>query len=183
MRSSKFFAVVCAAVFFSAAAVFAADAPLVKNGTGERTKTLLGSVYTASLFVTPDLKGKSGNEIVDADKAMNVVLKVDTVLLSRKTFVDTVSEGFDVSASAGYATDKKQFFLGFFSSIEFKKGDVVTFEYKPGTGTSVTFKEKATGAVKLLGVVPSVQFKKALFAIWIGPKPVQGSLKKGMLGQ
>ena len=183
MKSFKMYAFLFGAVLFCATAIYAADAPLVKSGTGERTKSILGTVYVGTLYVTQDLIGKSGNEIVDADKAMNVILKVDTVMLSREKFVASVSEGFDVSASSGYGTDKKQTFLNLFGSIEFKKGDIVTFEYLPSKGTSVTFKEKASGNVRQLGMVPSLQFKKALFAIWIGPKPVQESLKKSMLGK
>ena len=33
------------------------------------------------------------------------------------------------------------------------------------------------------GVVPGVEFKKALFSIWLGTKPADAALKNKMLGK
>ena len=49
--------------------------------------------------------------------------------------------------------------------------------YKPGKGVAVIINNK------MKGVMPGLEFKKALFAIWLGGKPASGKLKKGMLGQ
>ncbi len=156
---------------------------LVKLGTGARTKSILGSVYFASLYVPQELKDADGKAIVDADQPMSVIMQIDSKLLSRDKFVDATKEGFAVSAKAGYATDKRDAFLKLFDGVEFKKGDVIYFTYVPKAGLTVTFTEKATGKSKSLGTIAGVDIKKALYAIWIGPSPVQESLKKGMLGK
>jgi hypothetical protein len=33
------------------------------------------------------------------------------------------------------------------------------------------------------GTIPGVDFKRALFAIWLGDKPADRTLKEGMLGE
>jgi hypothetical protein len=36
---------------------------------------------------------------------------------------------------------------------------------------------------ELKGTIPGLEFKKALFAIWLGSNPAQESLKNDMLGK
>lgn len=172
-------------VSLSLPAVFAAKLggkELVKLGTGKRTMFIVGTVYFATLQVAEELKGKSAKEIVDADLPMSVIMSIDTKMLTREKFIKAVREGFDKAAAAGYPTDKKDQFLNLFSSLEFTKGDAIFLNYAPGAGLTASYKP-AGGAVKAVGTVPGLAFKKALFAIWLGPNPVQESLKNGMLGK
>jgi len=67
-------------------------------------------------------------------------------------------------------------FNAFFTE-EAKKDDVYDIIYVPEQGVSVYIK----GALK--GIVPGLDFKKAVFSIWLGEKPADAKLKKGMLGQ
>jgi hypothetical protein len=151
---------------------------LVINGSGERT--ILGTMYIATLWVTDQLKGKSGKEIIEANEPMSVVLVLDSILITRERFVSTTKEGFAKSASSGYASAKTQMFLDQFNNVEFKKGDVVSLNYtKAGLVTQI--KPIKTGVVETLGSIPGLDLKKALFAIWIGPNPVQESLKAALL--
>jgi hypothetical protein len=156
---------------------------LVKLGTGARTKGILGTVYYASLYVPQELKGAEGKAIVDAEVPSAVIMQIDSALLSKDKFVEATKDGFAVSARAGYATDKRDAFLKLFDGVVFKKGDLVYFNYVPKAGLAVSLTEKATGKSRALGTIAGVDLKRALFAIWIGPSPVQESLKKGMLGK
>ena len=89
---------------------------------------------------------------------------------------ETVKEGFK-NASHGKATAAEiKKFMGLFTS-EFKDGDKIHIEYISGEGVS------ALKNGKKLGSVPGLEFKKALFSIWLGKKPADSSLKKGMLGK
>lgn len=155
---------------------------LVQAGTGKRTKFPIGTVYLATLHVPQDLKGKDGKEIVDADVPMSVVLQVDTRMLTRERFVDAIREGFQKAKDSGFATDKVETFLNFFNNVEIHKGDIVYLDYSPPTGLSVAMKT-SDGKKQDLGKVAGLPFKRALYAIWLGPDPVQEGLKKGMLGQ
>ena len=55
-------------------------------------------------------------------------------------------------------------------------GDLIVLTYVPGKGTILT----ARGQQK--GVVEGKDFADALFSVWLGGDPVQGDLKKALLG-
>jgi len=57
-----------------------------------------------------------------------------------------------------------------------KKGGTVFLDYIPNTGTRVTI----NGEEKLL--IKGEDFFQALLRIWIGNKPVDGTLRRAMLG-
>jgi hypothetical protein len=52
----------------------------------------------------------------------------------------------------------------------------VQIDYVPGQGTSVSI----GGTAK--GTIAGADFMRALWGIWLGDKPVDGSLKDGLLG-
>ncbi len=155
---------------------------LVLNGTGARSIFLLGSVYYAYLYVPESLKGSGGTEILEADQPMSVILLIDSGLLTREKFNKAIREGFEKAAGSGYATDQAEAFLALFGDMEIKKGDYVYLNYDPASGLAASH-QPAGGAAKYYGAIPGLAFKKALFAIWLGPNPAQESCKAGMLGQ
>ena len=54
---------------------------------------------------------------------------------------------------------------------EAKKGDVIHFEYLPGSGTRVTVNGQARNTA-----IPGEDFFTAAMRVWIGDKPVDGDL-------
>jgi hypothetical protein len=58
-----------------------------------------------------------------------------------------------------------------------KKGDVVWMDTIPGTGTVISVNGKRVG-----DVFPDETFWNSLFQIWVGPKPIDSSLKPVLLG-
>ncbi len=149
---------------------------VVKNGSGTRTIAFV-SMYSAALFVPQEMKGASESQILNADEPMSIFISIQSKIISKEKFVSAVSEGLDKAASAGYGTSEKQAYINLFKDVTIVKGDTFNQYYIPGQGLTVTHNNKT------LGVIKGVQFKKAFFAIFIGPKPVQGSLKNGMLGK
>jgi hypothetical protein len=60
-----------------------------------------------------------------------------------------------------------------FAALEsVKKGDLVTLDWIPGTGTVVSLNGKKIGET-----FPDVAFFNALLRIWIGEKPAQDRVK------
>ena len=55
-----------------------------------------------------------------------------------------------------------------------KKADVLSFTYLPGVGT-----EMRGGGREL--TIPGKNFADALLSIWLGPKPLSGTLKRQLL--
>lgn len=175
-----------------AALLLAAVAPLASftlggkemalAGTGERVKFFV-TIYYASLYVPAGLKGKGGETIAAADEPMSVVLKVDSTKLTRERFMSATRDGFANVAGLGYPTSNSERFLSFFGGIEIAVGDCIYLSYVPGQGLTAAYQSVATGKIRSLGSIAGLAFKKALFAIWLGPDPVQGGLKDGMLGR
>ncbi|TFH40220.1 MAG: hypothetical protein E4G96_07895 [Chrysiogenales bacterium] len=153
---------------------------MVRNGSGNRTKSIFGTLYYATLWLPASLQGKSGSQIIDANQPMMMVLTLDSGLITRERFVEATSEGFGKAEAAGYSTPKKKAFLDQFGKVKFSKGDVISLTYANGAlSTSIRF--KADGKKESLGAIAGLDLKKALFAIWLGPKPIQESLKKSLL--
>ena len=66
-----------------------------------------------------------------------------------------------------------------FASIpEIKKGDVLTTDWIPGSGTQCNLNGK-----KISEVIPDIAFYNALLKIWLGHSPADEKLKKAMLGE
>ena len=143
------------------------------NGAGLREKYMF-DLYVAALYLRrPSM---DANKIITDNAEMAIHMELVSNKVTRDKFTETVKEGFK-KASHGKATDTQiKKFMGFFKS-EFKDGDKIHLNYVPGTGVIV----KKNGTK--LGTMPGLEFKKALFSIWLGTKPADGTLKKGMLGK
>ncbi|MEQ1914804.1 MAG: chalcone isomerase family protein, partial [Sideroxydans sp.] len=59
---------------------------------------------------------------------------------------------------------------------EVNKGDLITLDYQPSNGTTVSVNGVARGTIA------GAAFNRALLKVWLGTKPVQDDLKKGLLG-
>jgi hypothetical protein len=146
---------------------------LVLNGGGLREKYFI-DLYVGALFLQQ--KSKDANKILNTDASMVIQLKLVSNSVTREKFVASVKEGFK-NASHGKAT-KEQIYK-FISSFDgaFKKGDKINFEYTPDKGVVV----EKNG--KQLCIIEGLEFKKALFSIWLGSVPADSNLKEGMLGK
>lgn len=143
------------------------------NGCGLREKYTL-DLYVAGLYLNkPTMDAK---KVINSDAAQAIKIVIVSSKVTRDKFNESVKEGFANAApySATPAQIKK--FKSFFAA-PFKVKDEILMIYKPEKGTAVIINGK------LKGVVAGLPFKKALFAIWLGNKPAQGKLKKGMMGQ
>ena len=168
------------ALLLACAMAASAAEDLVLNGSGLRTKPILGAMYELSLYVPAGLKGAEAKALIESDQPMEFVLLIKSGLITRQRFVEATEGGFAKAAQSGYASDQTQAFLDQFAATEFKKGDTVVMRHAPG-GVSTLYR-KADGSETALGTIAGLDLKKALFAIWLGEAPVQASLKKGLLG-
>ncbi len=146
---------------------------LLYNGSGLREKYTF-DLYVAALYLRrPSM---DANKIISDDNEMGIHLELVSNKVTREKFIETVKEGFG-KASHGSVTDKQiKKFMELFKG-EFKDGDKIHINYSPNKGVLVTMNGKE------LGSVAGLEFKKALFSIWLGTKPADSSLKKGMLGK
>ena len=145
---------------------------LTLNGGGLREKYFI-DLYVAALYIKT--KTKDASAIINSDNPMGITIKLISNSVTREKFIESVNTGFK-NASHGKATkDEISKFTGAFI-YEFKKGDIINFKYTKDNGVLI---EK--NSYKLI-TIPGLEFKKALFSIWLGKIPADATLKKGMLG-
>ena len=144
------------------------------NGAGVREKLWI-DLYAGGLYLTNP--SNNAKEVMNADEAMAVKLQIVSKLISSDKMIEAVEEGFenatDGNTSALDSRIKK--FIGFFKE-EISKGDVFDITYQPGKGV-VAYKNG-----KEKGTIEGMDFKKALFGIWLSNDPADDDLKEAMLG-
>jgi hypothetical protein len=154
----------------------AGDQTLVLNGAGVRTKYLM-DLYVGGLYLKQ--KSQDAKAIIAADEPMAIRLDIISGLITSEKMTKTTEEGFVASTGGNTAPIQAEIdsFIALFKD-GIKKGDVYELLSLPGKGVE-SYKNG-----KLVATVPGLEFKKALFGIWLCNKSlVNASLKKGMLGQ
>ena len=146
---------------------------MVLNGLGLRTKYMV-KVYVAGLYLPQ--KSSDPTFILKADVSKRMVMHfVRDVSKSQLTggFTESFTNNSpDIAKTLQPDVDR------FFAALDaVKDGTELVFTYSPGSGTtfSVEGKEKLT--------VAGTAFGELLFSVWLGPKPPNAALKKGILGQ
>lgn len=148
---------------------------LLLNGAGFRKKLFI-KVYAGGLYLKQ--KSADAQAIIGADDPMAIRMHFVYDGVSGKKLINAWNEGFSNATSGNIAPLKTEIdqFNAFFSE-EAKKNDIYDIVYLPGEGVRVSIKGKVKGTIKGLA------FKQAVFGIWLGEKPADAKLKKGMLGK
>ena len=145
-------------------------------GVGLRTKTIARvKVYAIGLYVADStlagpLKGKAGSaglyrELVNGDFKKKVVLK-----FVRDVRADQIRDAFrDLLKGEG---NKTELWVAYFNDL--RSGQEIEIGWEPGVGLET----KVVGAEKPR--INDKAFASAVFAIWLGDKPVQEDVKRDL---
>lgn len=148
---------------------------LIYNGAGLR-KRFFFKLYVGSLYVPENLKGGSGDDIVDADAPMMIQLNILSDLLTRDKLVSALKDGLNKSTQGNTAPIEAQTRIMLDALSEpVRPGQVYQLIYQPEAGTEVRLGDET------LAMAPGLLFKQALFGIWLSNAPAQASLKTAML--
>jgi hypothetical protein len=150
-----------------------AGVPLARNGIGARTAVFM-RFYLAALYV--EKAGGDAAALLAPDRPRQVRLAM-LKDVTQQRFQDAAREGFEKNTPTPSASllEREGRFLALVPGLV--PGDTLTFTYEPGVGTRIAGnKVKST-------VIPGKDFADALLGIWMGPHPVDGDLKKGLLGK
>jgi len=150
---------------------------LVLNGVGLRKRAFF-KVYVAGLYAGQ--KSPSAAAIVNEKGARRVSLRMLRDV-EAQSFIDSFNEGLkNNTPEAQLSAMKPQVdaLVATLKSIgEAKKGDVINFDFTPDGGTRITLNGQPKG-----NPIPGADFFAAVLRIWLGDKPADETLKKGMLG-
>ncbi|MGC2323126.1 MAG: chalcone isomerase family protein [Terriglobales bacterium] len=146
---------------------------LVLNGLGWRKKFVV-KVYVAGLYL--EQKSSDASAIIKAEAPKRIVMQF-LHGANKSQMADAFDESFNNNSPDARKTMKADIdrLLGALEPV--KEGDQMVFTYVPGTGTTLAIngKDKLTIAAPAFGPV--------LFSVWLGPKPPNEDLKKGILGR
>lgn len=143
------------------------------NGCGLREKYTI-DLYVAALYL--NRPSMDASAIVNANDMQAIKIVIISNKVTRDKFNESVKEGFEKSTVGEASSDQIIQFKSYFSE-PFSLNDEILLIYVPGKGVAVTINGKYKGLVE------GLDFKKALFGIWLGDDPASNKLKKGMLGQ
>lgn len=145
--------------------------PVTLNGMGVRVAYIFVKVYVGGLYLaTPT---HDATAAIQTDEPKRVLLQFLRDV-THEEMVNAMREGFAHTASTALQPQVDQF-SGFFTQ-PLVTGSQASFDYVPGTGTTVTIGGQAKGTI------PGADFMRALWGIWLGDKPADANLKAGMLG-
>jgi hypothetical protein len=149
---------------------------LLLNGAGIRKKAMVLKLYSGGLYLPS--KSENATTIISADQNQAIRLVITSSFVSSEAMSEAVEDGFEASTlgNTEVLSAEIKAFTGFFSA-EIVEGDTYDITYQKGKGV-VCYKNK-----KELGTITGMDFKKALFGIWLGNQPADSNLKSGMLGK
>jgi Chalcone isomerase-like len=156
-----------------------ANTDLVLNGSGIRYAAAgIVRVYVASLYLPQ--KRNTPTEITALKGPRRVQINMLREI-SNDDFAKGLMGGMrnNVSSTDRIAHLESLTKLGeIFGKIPaLKKGDMVWMDTIPGTGTVISVNGKRVG-----DAFPDETFWNSIFQIWVGPKPIDSSLKPVLLG-
>ena len=149
---------------------------LALNGGGIRKK-LVFKLYTAGLYLQS--KSKDADQIVRGDQPQGVRLVITSGVINSDNMSEAILEGFEKSTGGDTKgiQDKIDNLLNTFTKEAIEVGNIFDIKYVPGEGVK-TYKNDV-----LKSTIPTLDFKQALFGIWLSENPVDSKLKNGLLGK
>ncbi len=151
---------------------------LVLNGAGVRTRFFV-KVYAAGLYLAERKSTAADVLALGGPKRVAMHMMRD---LGAQQLVDALNEGI-AKNNPPAEVEKLKPQLAELTAImtgigEAKKGDVVTLDFLPDSGTQVGVNGQAKGKP-----IAGGELYRALLRVWLGEDPVQEDLKKALLGQ
>lgn len=141
------------------------------NGMGLREKYFV-DVYVGGLYLQHPTK--DANTAINADEPKRIVMHF-VYNVTKEQVVESFNESFGAQPAAAAQKANTDKIIEWVPAT-ISKGQELTFEYVPGSGTSFV-----VNGTKM-GTIAGADFMKVIWGIYLGPKPPTAALKSGMLG-
>lgn len=148
------------------------------NGAGVRTRIVV-KVYSMVLYL-PEKKDTTAGVLETAGPrrfSLGLLREVTGDELGQ-AFMAGITANTDKAERSKFVNQLTQFGEAFVSIPQGKKGDIITADWIPDTGTVMFLNGKQIGEP-----MKDIGFYNALLKIWLGDKPVDSSLKPALLGK
>jgi hypothetical protein len=151
---------------------------LLLNGAGVRRKLLLVKVYVAGLYLPKKLS--TSDAVLSEPGAKRIAMHILREEISAEEFVALLHDGLTANnqpAELAPLERRIRDLAGMMRQVgRISRGGVILIDYLPGIGTRFTI----NGVSRL--TLPGEDFNRALMRIWLGDRPVDGRLKRMLLG-
>lgn len=148
------------------------------NGAGIRTRVII-KVYALVLYL-PEKKDTTAG-VLDSPGprrfSLGLLREVTGDDLGQ-AFLAGITANTDKAERSRFVNQLTQFGEAFVNIPQGKKGDVITVDWVPDTGTVMFLNGKPIGEP-----MKDIAFYNAVLKIWLGEKPVDASLKPQLLGK
>jgi hypothetical protein len=148
------------------------------NGAGMRAIVILGKYYAIGLYLgekktTPaDVQAVAGPRRI----SLHIQKEINSEEFGQ-LFITSMNKNSTKEEKAKVVGQTVKFGEMFAALEPVKKGDIVTLDWVPGTGTMAQLNGKKIGEV-----MPDIAFYNAVLRIWLGEMPAQESVKRELLG-
>lgn len=147
------------------------------NGVGLRKKLFI-KVYVAGLYAQQ--KSTNAAALINDKGPRRVTLRMLRDV-DAASFIDSFNDGLKNNHTEAQLNAMKTQVDALTATLkaigEAKKGDAINFDYTPDGGTRISVNGQPKGSA-----IASADFFAAVLRIWLGEKPADEGLKKGMLG-
>lgn len=150
--------------------------PLQLNGIGIRTR-LFRKVYVGGLYVPK--KSKSAAALLEQKGPRRIEIRFkENPGFFVSEMIDGLRDNLSAEQLAGFEQQMHLLRANFDGYEEDGRSyDRISFEFTPELGTRIRVNDLRRGSD-----IPDEKFFEALLRVWIGDKPVDADLKRGMLG-
>lgn len=151
--------------------------PLQLNGAGLRTRAFF-KVYAAGLYVPQKSNSAAALLAQKGPRRVEIHMLRD---VSADTFAEALLDGLKANHTeqqlAAFKSQVDALQANLKAIGEAKKGNAIFFEFAPESGTRIVVNGQQKG-----GAIPGEDFFTAVLRVWIGEKPADAGLKKGLVG-
>lgn len=147
------------------------------NGAGVRVRIVV-KVYALALYL-PEKKTTTAGVLESTGPrrfTLGLLREVTGDELGQ-AFMAGITANTDKAERSKFVNQLAQFGDAFVSIPQAKKGDIITVDWVPDTGTVMALNGKQIGEP-----LKDIGFYNAVLKIWLGDKPVDSSLKPEILG-
>ncbi len=149
------------------------DVTLHLAGAGARKQSRL-VMYSMGFYVSD--ANRPADELIDADEPAVIRMEAVSSLITPVRFAKAVTRGFEKSTKGNpgqFDAEIGQFLAALKGRL--KRGEVMDLIYSPGVGTTILRNGEHQTTVQ------GLEFKQALFRIWLGEDPIDVALKEELL--
>lgn len=148
------------------------------NGAGPRRKLLVAKVYVAALYLA---EKRTTSEAVLADPGpKRLAMHILHDEISAEQMIAMLNDGLSANnhlPALGKLESRVRDLAAMMRDVgRITQGGVILLDYLPGIGTRITI----NGVVRT--TIPGEDFNRAMLRIWLGDRPVDGRLKRMLLG-